>query len=120
MKRDMDLVRQILLELEGAPAGQYPNYPLVVDGYDESTVAAHLVLLDEAGLINANVTSVGDGSVRAIPFRLTWPGHDFLDAARSESIWNQARQRIGQSIETASFHVFTTLLYALAKEKLGL
>lgn len=51
MKRDMDLARKILLEIEK----QYVStaiYDLDIEGYDVATVAYHCKILYEAGLIS--------------------------------------------------------------------
>ena len=51
MKRDMDLVRLILLEIED----KYRStaiYDLAIDGYDTEMVAYHCKIKYEAGLIS--------------------------------------------------------------------
>jgi hypothetical protein len=55
MKRDMDLVRAILNEVETKlpPIGGMREP--VVDGYDPATIFAHVELLHEAGLLNARI-----------------------------------------------------------------
>jgi hypothetical protein len=54
MKRDMDLCRRVLLELEGIDFG--PGLiELTYDDVEQNVVFYHLKLLDEAGLIEACV-----------------------------------------------------------------
>ena len=120
MKRDMDLVRSILLKLEEHEHGRAP-VPLVIDGYTEEQIGYHVYLMDEAGLLIALKTqSRGSTSPCAIPMRMTWAGHDFLDAARSDTIWKAAKQRLAESVGWVSFEVFKSVLVVLAKENLGL
>ncbi len=88
MKRDMDLVRKILLEIEEAPfSGGWLDFDL--EGYDESELSYHTMLLDEAGLIEAiDLSSMN--TVIWKPKHLTWEGHEFLEASRDESRWKKA------------------------------
>ena len=54
MKRDMDLVRQILLDTENIPflrSGQF--YEPKIEGYSQEEVSYHVKLLHEAGYIEA-------------------------------------------------------------------
>jgi hypothetical protein len=54
MKRDMDLIREILLETEKMPAMEiWTAVPLL--GHDLNEVVAHVELAKEAGLIDARV-----------------------------------------------------------------
>lgn len=90
MKRDMDLIRQILLELEEAPyTGGWANLE-IEKGLDDDVYAYHVQLLHEAGLIEAQDLSTLDG-VAWKPKRLTWEGHEFLEAARESSRWEKAK-----------------------------
>lgn len=117
MKRDMDLVRSILLALENSPHGRAPT-ELVVEGYSDEQVGYHAHLMHEAGLIvAADATSLSSPSPCAMPLQMTWYGHDFLDAARSVSIWERAKDLTSQ-VGSVSFEVLQDVLVAVAKEQL--
>lgn len=88
MKRDWNLIRQILLKLEEKPDTSGTIHPNQLTGYDEETVSEHMRLLSEARLIE--VTGVRHN--RNVPTfcmarALTWQGHEFLDAVRNDSVW---------------------------------
>jgi hypothetical protein len=86
MKRDIDLIRQILLVLE--EKGAYTNWmDIDIEAYSPEQMDYHLDLLVEAGLIS--VASSERGRSRQLPVRITWDGHEFLDAARDESRWHR-------------------------------
>lgn len=51
MKRDMDLVREILLEIEKSYVSTAIR-DLQIDGYDKETIAYHCKILHEAGLVS--------------------------------------------------------------------
>ena len=90
MKRDMDLVREILLQLENSNAQPLGPAEIAIEGRTNTEVSYHIELLHEAGLLEArNWSSHSGHDWRAI--RLTWWGHEFLDAARSDTIWREAK-----------------------------
>ena len=58
-------------------------------------VAYQIALMQEAGLIDAVVVADDYGLPRqAGIIRLTWAGHDFLDATRDSKIWKMAKEQI--------------------------
>lgn len=114
MKRDMDLVRTILLALADSD-GPLWSTELVTDEYSRDVIGYHFLILDEAGLIIANVKAAdNDPYYIAVASRLTWEGNDFLDAVRDESIWRRVRSTIGKITGGASFEVFKTVASSLA------
>ena len=94
MKRDFDLIRSILIQAEAAPAGgpwlQTISY--AGEGYTAQIVAQHVALMAEYGLIEARVISVEHGAFAIGP--LTWEGHDFLEAARNATAWNNVMVQV--------------------------
>ena len=115
MKRGMDLIRAILLSIEAEEHGFATK--IEIPNYTQGKIGYHAVLLGEAGLaVVSNVTTFGAKSPQALVVRLTWSGHEFLDAARDKSIWNQAKDKIG----SANIQVWLTVLSALVLKKLGL
>jgi hypothetical protein len=109
VKRDMDLIRAILLEVEKA---QYDSparcIDLDIEGRSREVVSFHVMLLDEAGLIIA-----GSFKNTHKPVRLTWDGYEFLDAARDEKLWDRAKGLVGQAGAMA-FEVLQQVLVKLA------
>lgn len=120
MKRDFDLIRQILREVESSPArtplAGRPNY----EGFDEATAVEHIDLLLEAGLLQGKITPFLDGGVHVNIQRLTWKGHDFLDAMKDDSIWEQAKESILKPVGGVAFDVLLQWLKWKMSEKLGL
>lgn len=92
MKRDMDAVRQILLATEALGHDQQLDR---LDGMDTDTFVHHVLLMQDGGLIQARAMA-GSGSMAnfAHVLRLTWAGHDFLDAARSDTLWQKAKTEV--------------------------
>ena len=118
MKRDMDLIRQMLLAIEADEHGFAPKVD--VRGYTQEQINYHAFLLGEAGLaVVSEATHFGSENPEAIILRLTWSGHEFLDSSRENQIWNQAKDKIGK-IGGATIQIWVAVLTELIKKKLGL
>jgi hypothetical protein len=105
MKRDMNLIRLLLLETEG----------------EETQSVYHSALLVEAGLVHGEIILDGSGQpTGAVILRLTWAGHEFLDAARNDTIWHKAGERIKKSGVDVTLSLLQEILKQLAKQSLGL
>ena len=119
MKRDMDVVRKIVLAVHEAPLGSSTSQ---VDGVDAKVFAAHAQLLMEAGLVQAALLGADKNNPQApmkripesaIIYRLTWSGQDFADAIRDETLWNRVRSKV---IKPAGSWTFGVLLDVLKSE----
>ena len=108
MKRDIDLIRQILLALEDATEFDTP-LNLTVEGYDENDINYHVYLLDQAGLIKAFDFS-SDEFPDWRPSHLTWNGHEFLATAKDDTRWKKAKAMVTKHGGSATFEIVKTLL----------
>jgi hypothetical protein len=97
MKRDLDLVRAILLEAEGVDAGKTITGFDFGETYDKATVLEHVELLIEAGYVEGKVYKYVSGGGDILINRLTWLGHDFVQASRDDTIWNKAKSKVKSS-----------------------
>lgn len=95
MRRNMDLIRDLMLALEALPeslGGVHQLTPgegvLAIDAFGKSEVAYHLQLIEEAKLIQTFDASYG-GEV--LFDRLSWAGHDFVDSVRSPEVWAKTK-----------------------------
>jgi hypothetical protein len=119
MKRDMDLIRRILLEMEDTPSG-YAPVPFHLEGFDADTVGFHCHLMLEAALITGvDTTEFGSNTPTATPLSLTWKGYEFLDAAREATTWNKAKG-LAAGAGNSSFKILLDVLTKLALGQLGL
>jgi len=117
MKRNMELARQILLRME-AQETYLDDIPLEFEGYTEEQVHYNIMLLHEAGLIFA-IDASSAGGLYWMPQRLTWQGHEFLDAARDNKVWNKAKEIMAKTGGFA-FEVAKPLLIDLLKQQFGI
>lgn len=93
MKRNWDLIRQVLAEVEAltereswnAGYGLSEAYPPEVHAKGEQAL-----LLWKAGFIEAADTGTMAGPAIQGP-KLTWAGHDLLDTMRSKPVWDRIK-----------------------------
>lgn len=121
MKRDMELIRKLLIFLADEHDGEPVKIP-PIEGYDTLQIKYHLVLLYDAGFIFAEptISSTSDRVIEVIAFELKWNGHEFLDAARDPAVWKQAMDKIHSVGGTVTIATLTHLLIYYAKLKLGI
>lgn len=120
MKRDLELLREIVARAEAAEIGDVvrsDGFP----GRRGQDVAAHMLLLKEAGLVDAAFTHVRGFPVPPVGevYRLTHQGHDFLDAARDEDVWERLRTELARGRHLPLSVVFKLLL-TYSEQQLGL
>lgn len=100
MKRNLELIRGLLLRIEALPIGRGgpveqflslspATAPLCGEEDDPDEVHYNMRLLAEGGFIDlAGKQFPGGFNVRG----LTWAGHDFLDSVRDENVWKRTRE----------------------------
>ena len=93
MKRDMDLIREILRQVEAHEKPQEWMDPQV-PGRTELEVSYHVMLMDQGGLLEGMDRSA-IGIFRWSARCLTWKGHELLAAARDDNRWNQCLAAAG-------------------------
>jgi hypothetical protein len=119
MKRDLTLIRKMVLAIEDAPAGFAPE--LQFDDYTDVQVGYHAYLLIDAGLAKgADVTSMGDQSPQAIVSHLTWAGHEFAEASRDEGRWKKAAGQVAAKGGSITLGVLKELLISYMRQQYGL
>jgi len=97
MKRDMDLIRTILLELEEKSAG-LGTVDIKPEGGDSAQIGYHCKLIVEAGLASGiDVSCRGSTYPEWSLSSLTWEGHEFLDASREPTRWEKAKEIAGNA-----------------------
>jgi DNA-binding transcriptional ArsR family regulator len=92
MKRDMDLIREVMIEIEKNP-DPMTTADIDLTDYSPLEISYHIMLLAEHGFVRAVDFSSNDG-LEWKAMRLTFDGHEFLDAARSDTVWRTAKEKI--------------------------
>lgn len=120
MKRDMNLIRQILLWADEQPNGIFSGNP-TIEGYTEEQIGYHVYLMEQAGLVKAAVRgSIGLPSPFGLILEITWTGHDFVDAIKDDSLWKKATTTVIKDGASFSFDLVKEWMLFQAKQTLGL
>lgn len=108
MKRNWDVIRKILIQVEALPSEDDTLGSDAITGVIPELAAYHMRLLIEAGLLEG-----GCRNATAAPWcyvsRMTWAGHEFLDAVRRDTIWNKLREMARDRCLDLSFEVIKGL-----------
>jgi hypothetical protein len=116
MKRDMDLIRLLLLRSEGDEEAAQ-----LVEKYEVPERAYHVALLQQAGFVDADITCDEHGQPNgAIVRGLTWQGHEFLDAMRDDTVWKKAKNKMIKPGVSWTASLLFEVLKAEAKKQLWL
>jgi hypothetical protein len=118
MKRDLDLIRLILLDTE---KNDQPlrSIRIAAEGFSDQEVSYHVKLLHEAGYIHAQNMSHMRG-IAWYPKSLTWAGYEYLDAVRNGTVWNQVKAKLKDQALEAPLSVVQQLATSLVSRALGL
>jgi hypothetical protein len=119
MRRHVDLIRTILLEVEKSQSIGKP-ITVTADGYTPEEVNYHVMLLHEAGFVEALDFSSHNNGFQWRPTRLTWPGHEFLDAARADTVWQKVKSVLTDKGIDVPLGVVHELAVQIGRSMLGL
>lgn len=104
----MEIVRKILISIAEKSSAN-PSKEI-----DHDILQYHLWIMQEAGLINYFSRFGPEGGAAFHSLELTWDGNEFLEAARSDSLWSKAKGIVLDKTGAVSFEVLKTVLVNLA------
>lgn len=118
MKRDMELIRKVMLAAEKT---KEPNEVIdpKFEGHNETEISYHIALLDDAGLLHGQDRSA-IGVYRWSAGALTWAGHEFVEAVKDENVWKEALAITAKSGEGTVFEILRKALMQVREKRAGL
>jgi hypothetical protein len=126
MKRDMELIRSVLLKLEEdvglqlkTYAFQFDNSKMVIEGHTDEEVYRHVVMLLESPFVEGKQMMSGEIVVRG----LTWEGREFLDSIRGDVVWKKTKagvEKIGGTGLGFVWEIAKGIIKNELKTKLGI
>lgn len=109
MRRNWDIVRDILLEIE---LREEPVWKLELP-YPDEAIRYHTALLIEAGLLNGRVERDSEGKIHlTLITGMPWAGHEFIDTIRSKDLWKKTMSKV----RTIGGSVSLTILQKIAEK----
>lgn len=106
MKRDFDLIRDILLDVEeNAKLNEWYYSDL---GKDDNVVLYHYRLLSEAGFVNMKDMTTKSGDDYRIT-GITYSGHEFLDQIRQKTVWEKTKKITIEKVGSLTFEAIKTI-----------
>jgi len=122
MKRDMELIREIMLKLEAWPMEMgdavvmTPELMLSeIPGRDLAEINHHMDLVYAEGFIDDGRSRSSGPMFGFLFFGLTMAGHDFLDTVRSPEVWRRTKAGASE-IGSVSVQLLLELGKGYAKE----
>jgi hypothetical protein len=119
MKRDLDLIRELLLKIEALPVGPPAQYRL--DEVDDPVLLAHLELLVESGLVRGKIsrTQGSRGDVITIA-GLTWQGHEWIETVRNADVWRETKRELLDGPGVLTYELARAMASRILRARLGL
>ncbi|HLW98246.1 MAG TPA: DUF2513 domain-containing protein [Candidatus Acidoferrales bacterium] len=121
MTRDMDLIRDLLLQIEKNPLMDGNNWvsftePGEICSLSKSMgeIGYHLTLLVEEGFVKGNTTME-----MPVICKLTWKGHELIDDIRDPGIWGKTKDRL-KGLPTVAIGIIAEVAKAEIKKHIGL
>jgi Hypothetical protein (DUF2513) len=113
MRLDPDLVRSVLMKTAELPFdGGF--HQIEIEGCTEEALNYHVMILAQAGLLEAEDLTTFDG-VCWQPKFLTYEGNEFLSAAERDTVWTKSKAMAMSGAKTASIEALKAALSATMK-----
>ena len=112
MKRDLDLVRDILKAVE-KKSNEYDYEMLLLENWSPDLVRYNIGLLEQAGYIEATKAG-GEADFSWFVKTMTNDGHDFLDHVRSDTLFNAAKEFAKNATGTITMNMILCIMQNVA------
>ncbi len=120
MKRDLELIRKIILAAEASPNG-FTEDDLGIEGYSEEQIGYHSYLVVDSGLAEGvDLATMDSKSPSWRILHLTSAGHDFANASRNEDTWRKATGIVQKQAGGVSLDIMREVLISVIKNALNL
>ncbi|WP_096269492.1 DUF2513 domain-containing protein [Paucisalibacillus globulus] len=119
MRRDMELVRKILIEIS---EGKY-KMDIKLNSDENRLYYYHLEIMRDAGLISFRDSGYKGGVLISNDPKLTWLGNDYLDSISNEGVWSKTKNVIkerGMELSNVPFEIVSELAKMQLKKWIGM
>jgi hypothetical protein len=107
MKRDFDLIRQILIktEEESTPGNWYVPK---IEGFDDLVIQHHIKLIGDKGYLDYYDASSKEGPSYKIT-GIKMQGYDYLDFIRQDTVWKKVKETVKSKSLDLSFDIIKSV-----------
>ena len=123
MKRDLDLVRSILIYVENA-GSEVDADDMATERWPIETVAYHVRLMAHHGLVDVSqdFRDMNGDTIELAVAGITWDGQDYLDSIREPKVWGRVKKTLASTVGSTTLDVVrqTGSMVALAMVREGL
>lgn len=121
MRRNLDLIRHILITVEDSSKSRIYIEDFLTPEYDASTISYHISLLLDCDYIEVtNIPMCGCSYEHFIVNRLTSQGHDYLDNIRDDTVWNETKKQVSKVSSSVSLEIIKSVSGKIILGLLGL
>lgn len=98
MKRNIDLIRKMMLEIESTDDTFGLSNPRI-KGYSPDEIVYCCKLLKDSGFVDGFKVSYADNQIHSYSVgQLTWKGHEYLELIRNPDIWNSIKSFVESGV----------------------
>lgn len=120
MKRNLDLIRLLLIEIERCEES-CGSSDLTADGFTSPEVAYHVGLLAQAGYLDVATLRNQPPEPTLYQIRgMTYRGHDYLDAVRKAGVWNRVKDAAEKQGISLTLDLAKEYAVSYIRQQLGL
>lgn len=118
MKRNWDVVREVLLEAEALDQKRQKENCYQLSEDDDKGSAEHALALFRAGFLEGKEDGDEEGPYLRVK-GLTWQGHELLETMRSKPVWESIKSTAREKGVELTFDAVKTLGAMAMKAVLG-
>jgi hypothetical protein len=127
MKRDLDLIRKIILDVEAMPPGgtaftlqqRGQTFPSVDSEIDDLVLLEHVRMLIDGGYIRGKYYQTLSDGADAHVDDLTWQGHEFAATVRDDTVWKKTKSILAKVGGTVSMDLISHYAKETARAMIG-
>lgn len=123
MRRDLDLVRSILIYVENADS-EVDASSMATERWSIELVAYHVRLIAHHGLIDVShdIRDMNSSTIELTVAGITWDGRDYLDSIREPKVWERVKKILADTVGSTTLDVVrqTGSMVALTMVREGL
>lgn len=121
MKRDLDLIRHILVTIESSDSNKITIEDFVTTEYSPELISNHIRLLLDVDYIEArDVSTLGSTYRQFLIRRITMQGYEYLDSIRDPKVWSETKLKLSQATSSISLEVVKTIASKVILGMLGI